>query len=77
MLLHSILLCSATLARYALKEKGLGHVYTGMAEADNVGFPVRGYVCNLARIGVVAAPAAGADTEARKAHGPFVSALQA
>src|SRR5262249_4377704 len=38
----------------------------GRAEADDVGSPVAIYVCKRARIGVVAAPAAGVDTEGGK-----------
>src|SRR6266478_1912239 len=68
LLLHSTFLCITTDSRYALEEKGLGHVHTGLTEADDVSFPVRGYVCNHARVGVVAAPPAGADTEVGKAQ---------
>src|SRR5262249_38902381 len=46
--------------------RGLGLVDTGRAEGDDVGSSVAAYVCQLARIGVVAAPAAGAHTEGGK-----------
>src|SRR5262245_4527780 len=68
LLLRSTFLCITTLARCALQEKGLGHVHTGLTEANDVGFPLRGYVCNHARVDVVAAPAAGAGTEVGKAQ---------
>src|SRR5262249_50990019 len=60
LLLRSTFICITTVARCALQEKGLGHVHTGLTEAKDVGFPLRGYVCNPARVDVVAAPAAGA-----------------
>jgi hypothetical protein len=37
-------------------------VHAGRAEADDVGSSIPVYVCHLARVGIVAAPAAGADT---------------
>src|SRR5439155_9787947 len=40
---------------------GRGLVDTGRAEADDVGFAVPVYVCKLARVAVVAVPAAGGD----------------
>src|SRR5262249_15495632 len=45
---------------------GLRLVDTGRAEGDDVGSGVRAYVRELARIGVVAAPTAGAGTEGSK-----------
>src|SRR5207245_365783 len=45
---------------------GQGYVDTGRAEADDVGFAVPIYVCQRARVGVVAAPAAGHGTEGGK-----------
>src|SRR5262249_58392964 len=50
---------------------GLRLVDTGRAEGDDVGSGVRAYVRELARIGVVAAPTAGAGTAGSKlARGP-------
>src|SRR6266487_1611755 len=45
---------------------GQGLVDTGRAEGDDVGSAVQVYVCKLARVGVVAAPAAGVGTEGGK-----------
>ena len=45
---------------------GQGHPDTGIAEPDDVCSPVAVYICKLARVGVVAAPAAGVDTEGVK-----------
>src|SRR5947208_3454688 len=42
---------------------GQGHVDTGLAKADDVGFAVPIYVCQRARVGVVAAPTAGHGAE--------------